>query len=41
MPSPREASGDLRTQMDDVVENVNKTIQRLLPETDLPRGAAV
>ncbi len=36
MPSPREAPQSLQQKMDDVIEDVNKTIKRLLPETDLP-----
>ncbi|NCC21292.1 MAG: polyprenyl synthetase family protein, partial [Alphaproteobacteria bacterium] len=35
-PSPREASIDLQAQMDETVANVNQTIERLLPESDLP-----
>lgn len=35
MPSPREASGQLQQVMDEAVAAVNKTIERLLPETDL------
>lgn len=35
-PSPREATKSLQEQMDESVEAVNKTISRLLPETDLP-----
>lgn len=35
MPSPREASPKLQEEMDRVVDLVNKTISRLLPETDL------
>ncbi len=35
MPSPREASGQLQQVMDEAVAAVNKTIDRLLPETDL------
>ncbi len=34
-PSPREADPDLQNEMDAVSESVNKTISRLLPETDL------
>lgn len=36
MPSPREASISLQERMDEVVETVNKTVTRLLPDTDLP-----
>lgn len=36
MPSPRQAPESLQQQMDDAVEKINKTIARLLPETDLP-----
>ena len=38
MPSPREASDDLQEAMDDVLAKVNKTIERLLPESDLPEA---
>lgn len=38
MPSPREAPSRLQEQMDDVVRKVNKTITRLLPETNLPEA---
>ncbi len=38
MPSPRKASDDLQEAMDDVASKVNKTIERLLPETDLPEA---
>ncbi|MCB1783933.1 MAG: polyprenyl synthetase family protein [Alphaproteobacteria bacterium] len=34
-PSPREAAPRLQQEMNAVVESVNKTIDRLLPETDL------
>lgn len=34
-PSPREASGQLQKALDECAQAVNKTIQRLLPETDL------
>ncbi len=34
-PSPREAPSGLQEKMDEVVEAVNRTISRLLPETDL------
>jgi farnesyl diphosphate synthase len=37
-PSPREAVGSLAEQLEDCVEQVNKTITRLLPETDLPEA---
>ena len=35
-PSPREATRTLQENMDEVVADVNKTMIRLLPETDLP-----
>ena len=35
MPSPRDASPRLQEALDQCVESVNKTITRLLPETDL------
>ncbi len=35
-PSPREASSGLQDKMDEAVDAVNKTMARLLPETDLP-----
>lgn len=35
MPSPREASGNLQRVMDEAITAVNKTIERLLPDTDL------
>ncbi len=35
MPSPREASASLQARMDEVVAAVDKTIKKLLPETDL------
>ncbi len=35
MPSPRDASPQLQTAMDEVSEAVNRTIDRLLPDTDL------
>jgi len=38
MPSPRQASQTLQENMDEVIEGVNKTIARLLPETDLPEA---
>ncbi|MGB0720513.1 MAG: polyprenyl synthetase family protein [Bdellovibrionales bacterium] len=34
MPSPRDASPELQTAMDEVTQAVNRTIERLLPETD-------
>lgn len=37
-PSPRDASPGLQERMNDVSETVNKTILRLLPETDLPEA---
>lgn len=38
MPSPRDASPELQKAMDDTVEAVNKTIERLLPESDTAEG---
>lgn len=38
MPSPRDASPQLQNAMDDVSDAVNRTIERLLPETDLPEA---
>lgn len=38
MPSPREASGSLQQELDNAVDAINKTITRLLPETDLPEA---
>lgn len=35
MPSPREASAPLQQVMDEAIAAVNKTIDRLLPQTDL------
>ena len=35
MPSPRDASPELQSAMDEVTEAINRTIERLLPETDL------
>lgn len=37
-PSSREASISLQEQLNDTVETLNKTIARLLPETDLPEA---
>ncbi len=37
-PSPRDAGPELQHAMDDVVSSVNRTIERLLPETDLPEA---
>lgn len=37
-PSPRESTPELQAAMDDAIESVNKTIKRLLPETDLPES---
>ena len=34
-PSPRDASPELQEKMDDVAAAVNRTIERLLPDTDL------
>lgn len=36
MPSPRDASPRLQEALDQTVESVEKTIKRILPETDLP-----
>lgn len=38
VPSPREASPVLQEALDDCSERVNKTIEKLLPETDLPEA---
>ena len=38
MPSPRDASPELQAKMDEVSTAVNRTIARLLPETDLPEA---
>lgn len=38
MPSPRDANPELQSAMDDVVDGVNRTITRLLPEADLPEA---
>lgn len=38
MPSPRTAPPALQDAMDEVSDAVNKTIARLLPETDLPEA---
>ncbi|MBI4030144.1 MAG: polyprenyl synthetase family protein [Proteobacteria bacterium] len=38
MPSPREASQSLQEKLNETLEAVNKTITRLLPETDLPEA---
>lgn len=35
MPSPRELSGSLQRTMSETIAAVNKTIERLLPQTDL------
>ena len=37
-PSPRDASPALQQAMDETAEAVNKTMTRLLPETDLPES---
>lgn len=37
-PSPRDAAPGLQSAMADVVSSVNRTIERLLPETDLPEA---
>lgn len=37
-PSPRDASPELQSEMDEVAAAVNRTIERLLPETDLPEA---
>ena len=36
MPSQRDASPELQAAMDECREKVNKTLARLLPDTDLP-----
>ena len=36
MPSPREATESLQEKMDEVVLKLEKTVTRLLPETDDP-----
>ncbi len=38
MPSQRDASPELQSAMDECREAVNKTLSRLLPETDLPES---
>ncbi|MCB1650551.1 MAG: polyprenyl synthetase family protein [Alphaproteobacteria bacterium] len=38
MPSPRDASPKLQAKMDEITDAVNRTIARLLPETDLPEA---
>ena len=38
MPSSREAPPELKKLLDENSEAVNKTIERLLPETDLPEA---
>lgn len=38
MPSPREASPELEKAIKDCAESVNKTIEHLLPDTDLPEA---
>lgn len=37
-PSPRDATPRLQDELNECVESVNKTITRLLPETDLPEA---
>ena len=37
-PSLRDAHPELQAQMDEVSSAVNRTIERLLPETDLPEA---
>ncbi|MCS5596466.1 MAG: polyprenyl synthetase family protein [Alphaproteobacteria bacterium] len=37
-PSPRSASPRLQTAMDDVAESLERTLMRLLPDTDLPEA---
>ncbi|MGH1377567.1 MAG: polyprenyl synthetase family protein [Alphaproteobacteria bacterium] len=37
-PSPRDAHPELQSEMNNVSEAINKTISRLLPETDLPEN---
>jgi len=38
MPSPREASPELQKALKESANSVNKTIEHLLPETDLPEA---
>lgn len=38
MPSPREASPELKKALSECAESVNKTIEHLLPDTDLPEA---
>lgn len=38
MPSPREASPELDQALKDSADSVNKTIEHLLPDTDLPEA---
>lgn len=38
MPSPRQARGPLKQELQDTSDRVNKTITRLLPETDRPES---
>ena len=38
MPSPREASLSLQEKMNEAIEGVNKTVERLLPATDMPEA---
>ncbi|MCB1720890.1 MAG: polyprenyl synthetase family protein [Rhodospirillales bacterium] len=38
MPSPRSASPQLQNALDEVAQAVNLTIERLLPETELPEA---
>ena len=38
MPSQRDASPELQAAMDESRESVNKTLERLLPDTDLPEA---
>lgn len=37
-PSPRDASPRLQDAMEDIADAVNRTIERLLPKTDLPEA---
>lgn len=38
MPSPREASPELQNALDECADAVNRTLSRILPETDLPES---
>lgn len=41
MPSPREAGPELQQAMEDVVSGITRTIEMLLPQTDLPESPLV